>query len=203
MYQHYGHNVTITNNIFALGTGGVGEVWQHGNSGNAGPEGVSDLNFETNIVYVDARVGPALFGGSWLGNSSFKSNLYWNASATDSAKSLADAQQFPSWKQGTQHGAPGSGEGACNRTFSQWQQSGEDAGSVIADPGFASHSATPRRPEDFQIGGSSPARKLGAGNSLLCHVLLTKNRTFTKTGLGQTSENLTTGTFLQGSSRSS
>jgi hypothetical protein len=148
MYQHYGHNVTITNNIFALGTGGVGEVWQHGNSGNAGPEGVSDLNFETNIVYVDARVGPALFGGSWLGNSSFKSNLYWNASATDSAKSLADAQQFPSWKQGTQHGAPGSGEGACNRTFSQWQQSGEDAGSVIADPksspATAPHHGAPR-----------------------------------------------------------
>ena len=41
---------------------------------------LSDLNFSSNIVYVDQRAGSALFGGSWLGNSSFASNLYWNES---------------------------------------------------------------------------------------------------------------------------
>ena len=111
MYQHYGHNVSITNNIFACATGGVGEIWQHGNTGSSSPEGVSDLNFSTNLVYVDERVGDDLFGTSWLGNSSFSKNLYYNASDVDGAK--IDGRQFPSWKEGTRHGTPGSGSGAC------------------------------------------------------------------------------------------
>lgn len=163
MYQHYGHNVTIANNIFALATGGVGEVWQHGNTGTGTPEGVSDLSFESNIVLVDARVGPSLFGESWLGNSSFGKNLYWNASST------AVAEAWPSWKEGTRHGQPGSTAGKCERTFAQWQASGEDAGSLIADPQFASKQ--PKLPADFKLGPASPALKLGFRPELMTAIV--------------------------------
>lgn len=166
MYQHYGHNISITNNIFALATGGVGEVWQHGNTESASPEGVSDLRFETNIVYVDARVGSGLFGTSWLGNSSFSKNLYYNASSNGAEAALIGGRQFPSWKEGTRHGAPGSGMGTCNRTFEEWQASGEDADSMLnVDPDFASK--IPRFPADFRIGADSVARKLGFDPELM------------------------------------
>ena len=68
--------------------GGVGEVWQHAN-GMAPGDVLSDLNFSSNIVYVDQRAGSALFGGSWLGNSSFASNLYWNESGEHTADYLS------------------------------------------------------------------------------------------------------------------
>ena len=163
MYQHYGHNVTIQNNIFALATGGVGEVWQHGNTGSSTAEGVSDLSFSRNIVYVDRRVGAGLFGTSWLGNSSFSKNVYWNASDTISG------QQWPSWVQGTPHGSHGSGNGVCNRSFAEWQASGEDDGSLIADPDFVSKQ--PRLPADFQIGSTSPALKLGFKPELMTAIV--------------------------------
>ncbi len=170
MYQHYGHNISIENNIFALATGGVGEVWQHGNTGSATPEGVSDLRFKQNIVYVDARVGSGLFGTSWLGNSSFSKNLYYNASSTGVEAALIGGRQFPTWKEGTRHGRPGSSSGACNRTFAEWQASGEDAGSMLnVDPDFASK--IPRRPADFRIGADSPARNLGFNPELLTAIV--------------------------------
>ena len=67
--------------------GGVGEIWQHAN-GMAPGDVLSDLNFSSNIVYVDQRAGSALFGGSWLGNSSFASNLYWNESGEHARERL-------------------------------------------------------------------------------------------------------------------
>ena len=169
MYQHYGHNISITNNIFALATGGVGEIWQHGNTGSGSAEGVSDLRFDHNIVYVDERVGPGLFGASWLGNSSFNNNLYYNASSADAGATIA-GRQFPSWKEGTRHGTPASGSGACNRTFSEWQASGEDAGSMInVDPDFTSK--LPRLPADFQLAANSPARKVGFNPELMTAIV--------------------------------
>ena len=63
----------------------------------AGDE-LSDIIFERNIVLTDRRAGLlGLFGDVWLGNSSFKSNLYFNASAEDGA--ITD--QWPSWQNGT------------------------------------------------------------------------------------------------------
>ena len=66
-------------------------------------------------------------------------------------------RQFPSWVEGTHKGDGGAG--VCNRTFEQWRASGEDAGSVIADPQFAAEH--PRVPADFKVGPGSPALKLG------------------------------------------
>ena len=63
-------------------------MWQHAN-GMAPGDVLSDLNFSSNIVYVDQRAGSALFGGSWLGNSSFASNLYWNESGEHAACRLS------------------------------------------------------------------------------------------------------------------
>ena len=65
----------------------MGEIWQHAN-GMAPGDVLSDLNFSSNIVYVDRRAGSALFGGSWLGNSSFASNLYWNESGEHARERL-------------------------------------------------------------------------------------------------------------------
>ena len=52
-----------------------------GRCGSEGEQGCcSDLTLRSNIVLVDARAGPRLFGRQWAGNASFESNLYWNAS---------------------------------------------------------------------------------------------------------------------------
>ncbi|MBI5691443.1 MAG: right-handed parallel beta-helix repeat-containing protein [Verrucomicrobia bacterium] len=84
--------------------------------------------FERNIVYQDK--GP-LLGGSW-GNRNFRmaANVYWRAGYE------------PTWS-----GLP----------FADWQaESGQDAGSVVADPGFVD---VARR--DFRLRPDSPALRLG------------------------------------------
>ena len=55
-------------------------MWQHANGMAAGDQ-LSDLEFHQNVVLVDDRAGEiGLFGSTWLGNASFGSNGYWNAS---------------------------------------------------------------------------------------------------------------------------
>ena len=173
-YQHYGRNNSIRSNVFAWPTGGVGAVWQHAGSncecdipkecgdtvvcGLGRTQGCcSDVSFSDNIVYVDARVGPRLFGSQWTGNSSFSSNLYYNVSALSGALSPS----WPSWNRTSARCANAS-TGAwecsvCNESWAKHQASGQDVKSVVgADPLFVNLAV-----HNFTLRMSSPARALG------------------------------------------
>ena len=52
-YQHFGRNNTITNNVFALSTGGTGLLWQLSDP-SFGP---SNLSLVRNIAVVSANTG--------------------------------------------------------------------------------------------------------------------------------------------------
>jgi len=87
------------------------------------------FTFERNIVYFTQG---ALFDGNWSnGNFQFEKNLYWRADG----KPIT----FPG-----------------KRTLEQWQATGQDVGSLIADPQFVD-------PEklNFQLKADSPAPEIG------------------------------------------
>ena len=126
LYQHYGSQNTIQNNIIALATGGVGLVWQHAN-GMAPGDAVSDIELSSNIVLVDARAGvDGVFGGQWLGNSSFTKNLYYNASGETIAPlwpAWVNGTHCKGWRNFSKHmtcGFPGS-PAVPSLSFAQWQ----------------------------------------------------------------------------------
>lgn len=85
------------------------------------------FTFERNIVYYDHG---ALFSSNWgKVRSELRDNLYWNASGE------------------VDFGG---------QDLEAWQADGRDAGSVVADPGFADPAAG-----DFRLADDSPAWKLG------------------------------------------
>ena len=87
------------------------------------------FTFRRNIVYWTQG---DLLNGSWQDTGHFvmDDNLYW------------DAGSHPVRFQG--------------KTFDQWQKSGQDLHSIIADPRFVN----PKH-ADFRLKAGSPARKLG------------------------------------------
>ncbi len=86
------------------------------------------FSLERNIIYCDE--GPFL-NGSWADDKvHIANNLYWNTS-----------------------GAPGLFD---QKTFADWQKSGKDAGSIVADPLFVDASAA-----DFRLRKNSPVSKIG------------------------------------------
>ncbi len=90
------------------------------------------FTFENNLVVLDRG---ELLGGNWSGTTAnilLKGNLYWDyrgRPVTFTAKQL---------------------------TFSAWQQTGQDAGSLVADPLFENAAA-----RDFRLTANSPALALG------------------------------------------
>jgi len=89
----------------------------------------SSFTVERNIIYSN---GVPMLGGNWSnGNYKLASNCYWDASG-----------QTPTFPGGL--------------TLAQWQEKGQDVGSIIADPKFADPGNF-----DFTIAPDSPALKLG------------------------------------------
>lgn len=92
------------------------------------PEG-NHVHLERNIVY---NAGPEMFGGNnWKKESKFTSdrNCFWSESGKPDFYGL---------------------------TFAEWQATGRDKHSIVADPGFVD----PAR-RDFRLGADSPALAIG------------------------------------------
>lgn len=87
------------------------------------------FRFERNVVYFDR--GPVLRGDWRRPGAEFAVNLYW-------------------------HTGGGPLDFGGGRTFAEWQALGADAGSVVANPGFADPAAG-----DFAVRPDSPALRLG------------------------------------------
>ncbi|RYX85900.1 right-handed parallel beta-helix repeat-containing protein [bacterium] len=85
------------------------------------------FSFENNIVYWNN--GPA-FQGNWNDQVTVKNNLYWDTAKQPNAFAGQD--------------------------FSQWQQTGQDKGSILTDPNFVNPLT-----RDFHFKPNSPASKIG------------------------------------------
>ncbi len=135
-HQHYGYYNTIRNNILAFG--GKAQIQR------TRPETHLSFLFENNIIVWDPAV--KLLDGSRY-NWDFpedpprgypretyimRNNLYWPVGGVYTGKLAGE------W------------------SWADWQTSGRDRGSVIADPGFANLAG-----RDFALASDSPARKLG------------------------------------------
>lgn len=133
MYQHFGRDNLVRNNIFALSTGGYGLVWQAALQPSFDP---SNFTIDTNIFYGSSASG-GTFQCPYRGNGTFDRNIYFPPSAS-----------FPTSTQ--------SGAAPCNASFQAWQAAGNDAHSQQADPLFVNASAL-----DFALQPGSPALPLG------------------------------------------
>lgn len=117
---HYGRDLTLRNNIFALSqTEAIARSRQ---------ESVRAVTAERNIVYLTHA---DMIGGGWSnGTGLFRNNLYWRKGGLPA---VFNAQ-----------------------AFTDWQESGQDAGSSIADPLFLDPEAA-----DFTLRSDSPALAMG------------------------------------------
>lgn len=126
-HQHYGRENRVVNNIFYSG--------REQQLQRTRAEEHLSFTFEHNIVAWEPGNG-AVLNGRWGGpkQNALDSNLYWlQASPAD-------------W--------PGPIMGKLS--FKQWQESGEDQHSILADPGFVDAAHL-----DFRLKPDSPAAKVG------------------------------------------
>ena len=136
LYFHCGNNNTFLNNVIA----GVamqttaGSLKSCNRGGNpTWPDIVHGFTFERNIVYVGPSPRAQVATDTDYRNTTFRSNLYYNAS-----QPLASL----TWPNKT--------------TWEAWQASGQDRGSMLADPLF-----TDVARQNFTLAPSSPAFALG------------------------------------------
>jgi hypothetical protein len=127
-HQNTGRENVIRNNIFALG--------RDGQIQRSKRESHISFTFAHNIVYWDGNTPPAGPGDEALhgrfSDSNFRmdQNLYWDTSGRTVTFNSA--------------------------TFAEWQASGKDTGSIVADPLFVD----PAR-GDFRLKDGSPASRIG------------------------------------------
>eukprot|EP00041_Stephanoeca_diplocostata_P038006 m.1468317 g.1468317 ORF g.1468317 m.1468317 type:complete len:809 (+) comp25139_c0_seq13:1209-3635(+) len=138
-YQHFGHNNTFTDNIFALGRLGV--LW-HANF-QYGQFGPSDLQYQRNIAYAQGPMFQSPYNGTWISDY----NVYFNASDESPSPTYLSAT-FPNPPEYCRVPA------TCNVTtsYAAWKAyTGNDAHSLVTAPAFvdAAHF-------NFQLKPSSP-----------------------------------------------
>ena len=142
MFQHYGANNTIINNVFARAS-----IKPAPHPGDYNPDGDvhvqraenhTSWTFTRNIVY-DTFQGDkhSAYVSDPMVVAPFSNNLYYNPYGTPL---LFGPQQLP---------------------FDQWQSTGQDNGSVIADPLFA---GDVNQCDFFTVQSNSPAAQLGFRN---------------------------------------
>ena len=142
LFQHYGANNTIINNVFARAS-----LYPPPQPGDANPDGDvrvqnaenhTSWTFTRNIIYdLFQGVNHSVFQSDPHAIVSFAENVYYNPYSTEL---LFGWQHIP---------------------FDQWQKSGQDNGSIIADPLFA---GDVNQCDFFTVQPNSPAAKLGFVN---------------------------------------
>lgn len=133
-HQHYGRENHIHNNLF------VDSLTQQVQRTRAEPH--LSFTFENNVVAYHTG---KLLDGRWKDDQvAPKNNVYW--------KYPAESARVDGWPAGDAS-IPMTFDGM---TFEQWQKSGKDAGSVIADPRFRDPAK-----DDYTLAPDSPALKLG------------------------------------------
>ena len=152
--QHYGVNNTYENNMFL---DGYASSWTDRNAGALRTSPQADLPnsfaLRNNIVMI-SNESALLFDGNWNDTGSprwsyeLDRNVYWST-----ASDLSRASVFGGCT------ARMCGSRAFNYTLSEWQKSGRDVHSVVADPMFAD----PERYHslNFELKANSPALRLG------------------------------------------
>ena len=126
--QHFGNNNVVRNNIIAFSQNSGQK--SSGQIHFSRPEPHRAFNLERNIFYYNNE---SLFTGKWGQVDAYKLdyNVYWDASGS--------APEFPD-----------------QRSLEQWQKTGNDLHSIIADPRFVDPDNY-----DFRLKPNSPALKLG------------------------------------------
>jgi hypothetical protein len=132
-HQHYGRENVIRNNLF------IDSLNQQLQRSRAEPH--LSFTFESNVVAY--RTGK-LLDGLWKDDKvAMRNNVYWKAPNSDVAAG---------WTKGD----PNVPMTFAGMSFDAWQQSGNDAGSVVADPMFVDAERG-----DYRLKEDSPALKLG------------------------------------------
>jgi parallel beta-helix repeat protein len=142
LFQHYGANNTIMNNVFARAS-----LFPPPQSGDSSPDGDVHIQlaenhtswtFTRNIVYDTFQgTNHSAYKSNPNVTALFSNNIYYNPYGT---QLLFGSQQM---------------------LFADWQKSGQDNGSVIADPLFAGNV---NQCDFFTLQPNSPAAKLGFVN---------------------------------------
>lgn len=163
--QHYGVNNTVQDNVFARTTGRclsfattaageqvlcAGHLWDPAYRGQQ-----CGYTFRRNIVWMDGTQGYVHAGAEGRCNGSFAANVYYNASGPVTST-------FPGSNTATFPGYPGARLNFrwVNASFAQWRASGQDGGSIVADPKFVA-GPDPVGARDFRLRPDSPALALG------------------------------------------
>ena len=142
LFHHYGANNTIINNVFARASlfppPHPGDPTADGDIHILLAENHTSWTYTQNIVY-DTFQGPthSVFTSEPNVLASFSNNVYFNPYGT--------SLRF----------------GSNQISFDEWQKSGQDNGSVIADPMFA---GDVNQCDFFTVQANSPAAKLGFVN---------------------------------------
>lgn len=142
LFLHYGANNTIINNVFARAS-----LYPPPQSGDASPDGDVRVEraenhtswiFTRNIVYdLYQGANHSVFQSNPFANTIFTDNVYYNPY---NSKLLFGWQQMP---------------------FDQWQKTGQDNDSVLADPLFT---GDVNQCDFFTVQPNSPATRLGFVN---------------------------------------
>jgi hypothetical protein len=141
-HQHFGEFNLVKNNVFADGAEAM-TPWPQPDGGIRTDPDAGQPNsfvFSTNIVFLTSG---QLFYGNWAESATkpvrsyqFENNTYWHSSQA------TKGFEFPG-----------------DKSFHQWQASGKDRGSVVADPLFQNAGKY-----DFRVKAGSPALSRGFRN---------------------------------------